>query len=208
MKIIPVFALLILLKLTIFDSEKGATNKSFVGQMSDLFFEFVHSFNFSDIQQVAVTFLILVTIWTGYKFWLTNFRVIRNNSKLTEQVLFALSLVVFEEHVRYDSVLGHALDYAIFLVLVYAILAGTWLLAKIIDSFDLSQDLNCWGLRIVGLAMMGFGFMIFAGGSMVSLAGEVVSTNIFWIAGMCIIALGAFSEYRSFRRHGVFVYMR
>lgn len=208
LKIIPVVCLLLILKLNSSNSFEEVKNQSFIEQINAFVFEFKNSFDFSDTTQITTTILILITIWTGYKYWLRNYRIIRRNKKMTEQILSAVSIIVLYEHIIYNSAIGQIFDYIIFFVLFYVVLASTWLLAKILDSLNLENDLYCWGLRLIGIVLMLFGFVMFSSGAFVMAFNTSTSSNIFWISGICLMLLGAFSEYRSFRRHGIFVYVR
>ncbi|WP_292471608.1 hypothetical protein [Methanolobus sp.] len=207
-KIIPILSILAIIILNADNESAFSSDQSFQNQIMSFISDFQNSFNFSDITQVVTTILILIAIWTGFKYWLLNYRIIRKNKKITEQILFAVSIVVFSGHIVYNSAIGKMFDTLIFFVLLYVILASTWLLAKIIDSFNLENDLYCWGLRLIGIVTMFFGFIIFSSGTFAMAFSDATSSNIFWIAGICLMLLGAFSEYRSFRRHGVFVYLR
>lgn len=181
-----------------------------IQQVTNSIIEFTQSFDFSDKTQLFRTIILLITIWTGYKYWLNKFRVIRRNEKLVDTVIFVIMLLVFSAHINLNSKLGKYFDLGIFLLALYLVLAGTWLLAKIIDSFNLESDLYCWGLRLVGAGLFLFGWILFAAGGIAKALSNspLAFDNIFWITGLCIMALGAFSEFRSFRRYGVFVYMR
>ncbi|MDY0385710.1 MAG: hypothetical protein RBT65_00990 [Methanolobus sp.] len=207
-KIIPILSILTIIILNSDNKSGGSIDRSFQNQIMYFITDFQNSFNFSDITQVVTTILILVAIWTGFKYWLMDYRIIRKNKKITEQLLFAVSIVVFSEHIRYNSTIGIMFDSLMFFVLLYVVLASTWLLAKILDSFNLENDLYCWGLRLIGIILMFFGFIMFGSGTFIMAFNDATSSNIFWITGICLMLLGAFSEYRSFRRHGVFVYMR
>ncbi len=129
---------------------------------------------------------------------------------MVDKVIFVIMLLVFSVHIKLKSMIGQYFDFGIFLLALYLVVAGTWLLAKIIDSLNLESDLYCWGLRIFGGVLILFGWIIVAVGSMAKVLtnSPLAFDNIFWITGLCIMGLGAFSEYRSFRRQGVFVYMR
>lgn len=207
-KIIPILSILAIIILNIDNKSYSSTDQSFLNQILFLITDFQNSFNFSDSTQVVTTILILVAMWTGFKYWLMNYRIIQKNKKITEQILFAISIVVFSEHIIYSSAIGKMFDTLIFFVLLYVILASTWLLAKVVDSFNLENDLYCWGLRVIGLVLIFFGFIIFGSGTLAMTFVNNTSSNIFWISGICLMLLGTFSEYRSFRRHGVFVYIR
>jgi len=207
-KILPLLCIFLILGLNSNGTPESVNDQSFTDKMTSILYDFQNSFNFSDTTHLVTTILIIITLWSGYKFWLLNYRIIRRNSKLTEQILFAASIVVFTDHINYNSALGEAVDYIVFLVLLYVILASSLLIAKIIDSFNLENDLYCWGTRILGIVLIFFGFVVLSSGSFALYFNPRASSNIFWISGVCIMLLGAFSEYRSFRRHGVFVYMR
>lgn len=207
-KILPLLCIFLILGLNSGGTQESVNDQSFTDNIESILYDFQNSFNFSDTTHLATTILILITLWSGYKFWLSNYRIIRRNSKLTEQILLAASIIVFADHINYNSALGKVVDYIVFFVLLYVILAFSLLIAKVIDSFNLENDLYCWGTRILGIILILFGFVVLGSGSFVLVFNHNISSNIFWIAGACMILLGAFSEYRSFRRHGVFVYMR
>lgn len=214
MKYIPIIGIIILIYLysqqTDISTPTTKNTASLIQQLENSIIEFTQSFDFSDKTQLFKTIILLITIWTGYKYWLIKFRVIKRNEKLTDKVIFVIMLLVFSVHIKLKSTLGQYLDFGLFLLALYLILAGSWLVAKIIDSFNLESDLYCWGLRLVGGALIIFGAILFMSGAMVNILthSSLAFNNIYWIAGLCIMALGAFSEFRSFRRYGVFVYMR
>lgn len=211
-KYIPIIGIIILIFLYSqnIKAPVSKNTESLVQQAQNFIIEFANSFDFTDKTQLFVTIILLITIWTGYKYWLTKFRVVRRNEKLTDNVIFVIMLLVFSVHIKLKSTLGQYFDFGLFLLALYLILATSWLLAKIIDSFNLESDLYCWGLRIIGGALIIFGAILFMSGTMVNILtnSSLAFNNIYWIVGLCIMALGAFSEYRSFRRYGVFVYMR
>ena len=215
MKFIPIIGLILLVLL--FSSQNknsgsvvDSTDNSIFDFIKTMFLDFTNSFDFSDRIQLFTTILLIITIWTGYKYWLIKVRVIRRNAKLVDNLVFAILLIVFSEHINFNSKTGEIFDFGLFLIVLYTVIAGTWLLMKIIDSFNLESDLNCWGLRILGLVLMILGIIMFMGSALgtMMMTDKIVFGNIFWIIGLCIVALGLFSEYRSTRRYGVFVYMR
>ena len=213
-KYIPIIGLIILF--FIYFQQPSANNpsdkntESIIEIIKNSVESFAQSFDFSDKIELFKTVVLMITIWTGYKYWLNNYRVIRRNNKLVDKVVFVILLLVFSNHINLNSKLGNYFDIGIFLLSLYLVVAGTWLFAKIIDSFNLESDLNCWGLRLFGIGLIIFGWILLAAGSMAKVMSNspLAFDNIYWIMGLCIIALGAFSEFRSFRRHGVFVYMR
>ena len=215
MKSIPIIGIILLLLL--FSSQNknsnpavDSTDNSIFDFFKLMFLDFTNSFDFSDRIQLFTTILLIITIWTGYKYWLIQVRVVRRNEKLVDTLVYTILLIVFSVHINFNSKFGEIFDLGLFIVVLYTVIAGTWLLMKIIESFNLEPDLNCWGLRIIGLVLIIFGSIIFmSGGITVMLtSGNLIFSNIFWIIGLCLIVLGLFSEYRSFRREGVFVFMR
>ena len=214
-KFIPIIGIILLLLL--FSSQNknsslvvDSTDNSIFDFLKLMFLDFTNSFVFSDRIQLFTTFLLIITIWTGYKYWLIKIRVIRRNTKLVDNLIFAILLLVFSVHINFNSTLGSFFELGLFLIVLYVVLAGSWFFAKIIDSFNLEQDLYCWGFRIFGIILLIFGGLISMSFTIAiaSLPNESIFNNIFWIIGLCIMALGAFSEYRSVRRHGVFAYVR
>lgn len=214
MKYIPIIGVIILIFMYFQQADINTpTTKSteaLIQQVKNSIIEFTQSFDFSDKTQLFRTIILLITIWTGYKYWLNKFIVIKRNENLVDKVIFVIMLLVFSPHIKLKSTLGQYFDFGLFLLALYLILAISWLLAKIIDSFNLESDLYCWGLRLVGGILIIFGGILFMSGAMVNVLTQssLAFNNIYWIAGLCIMALGAFSEFRSFRRYGVFVYMR
>ena len=213
-KYIPIIGLIILFFMYIQQpSDNNPANQnpvSIIEIMKNSVESFSQTFDFSDRIELFKTVILMITIWTGYKYWLNNYWVIRRNNKLVDKVIFVILLLVFSNHINLNSKLGNYFDMGIFLLSLYLVVAGTWLSAKIIDSFNLESDLNCWGLRLFGIGLIIFGWILLAAGGMVKVLSNspLAFENIFWITGLCVMALGAFSEFRSFRRHGVFVYMR
>jgi hypothetical protein len=207
-KVLPILCILIVLYMNSSQTTSSINSASSADQLTSLLSDFQNSFVFSNTNSLISQILILIALWTGYKYWLLNYRVISRNRRLTGQVLFTASIVVLSDHINYNSNLGKVMDFIIFLALLYTVLASSWLSAKIIDSFDLQNDLYCWGLRIIGVCLFFFGFIVMGSGSFALVYSHNISSNIIWIMGLCIILIGAFSEYRSFRRHGVFVYIR
>ncbi len=214
MKYIPIIGIIILFYMyfqqTDINTPTTKNTAPLIQQFENSIIEFIQSFDFSDKNELFRTIILLITIWTGYKYWLNNFRIIRRNQKLVDKVIFIMMLLIFSVHIKLKSTLGQYFDFGMFLLALYFVIAGTWLLAKIIDSLNLESDLYCWGLRLVGGVLILFGWILFAAGGMAKVLTNfpLAFDNIFWITGLCIMGLGAFSEFRSFRRQGVFVYMR
>jgi len=112
-------------------------------------------------------------------------------------------IIFVNRHIQMNSLIGTYVDWALFLMLLYLTVAGSWFLAKTIDGIDLSSDLYCWGLRLLGGIVAFFGLMLLMSSTFVLTLSHstLVFNNIYWIASICIILLGAFMGYRSFRRH-------
>ena len=162
MKFVPIIGVILLLLL--FSSENNDinliednTDDSLFEMLQIIFEDFTNSFDFSDRIQLFTTFLLIITIWTGYKYWLIKIRVIRRNTKLVDNLIFAILLLVFSVHINFNSPLGEFFDLGYFLIVLYVVLAGSWFFAKVIDSFNLERDLYCWGLRIFGIILLIFG---------------------------------------------------
>ncbi|MFP3908537.1 MAG: hypothetical protein ACLFVX_01635 [Archaeoglobaceae archaeon] len=89
---------------------------------------------------------------------------------------------------------------------------GTWLSIKRIDRINLRSDLNCWGLRVLGVVLFFIGGgILFITSFSVMMATYSTGTTIYTfglmpIGGLCIIIIGIFSEFRSVRRRP-FVYV-
>lgn len=154
--------------------------------------------------ELLLTGIIIFTIWSIYKYWLKGWKYTRRNSSLLEKIVAVIIFIILvERHVSLSSTLGTYADWALFLMVVYIELAGTWFLAKTIDGIDLSSDLYNWGLRLLGgLTIMLGALMFVSSGLALSLAdSSLVFNNIYWIGSVCLMLLGSFMEYRSFRRH-------
>lgn len=210
MKIIPLLGIIILLVLshglkennssTNYIDEKMSVKDKFVNVMGEL----GNSFNFSDGLAIITTIIILITLWTGYKYWLLKWKYINRNSRLLEKLIIIFMVIIFlVRHIQMNSLIGNYVDWALFLLFLYLVVAGSWFLAKTIDGIDLSSDLYCWGLRLIGGIVAFFGIMLFLSSTFALTFSNstLVFNNIYWIASICIILFGAFMEYRSFRRH-------
>ncbi len=206
MKFVPIVGLIVLLFLAQGSnaSNDSQDNLPFKEKMAQLVQNIGDSIIIGDTIYWLTTVILLIVIWTGYKYWLLRIKAIRYNSKLLEKVVvIAMIVIILGKHFKLDSFLGKIGDWIIFLLLLYLVIAGSWLLAKIIDRIDLSSDLYCWGLRLVGLIAGFIGILIFASSSISLVFADVsvVSGNIFWILGICLTLLGVFMEFRSFRRY-------
>lgn len=206
LKTIPILGLLYLLVLFLGDGEGEpgiATNQLSTEQLWEALEGLVSSFKFGDPQTIIITVVTAIVIWTGYKYWLLQLRVFRRKQQITERLVFAFIAFVFiNNHIKVNSPLGRFVDWAILLIFLYLVLAGTWLGLNFIDSINMRSDLNVWSLRLVGLVTIGFGVLLFTSSTFALAVTDIdlIFNNIYWIGSLCIIGLGAFMEYRSVRR--------
>ena len=107
-----------------------------------------------------------------------------------------------------NSSIGKVFDWVIFLIALYFVLRFSWFIVKRIDRIDLSSDLACWGIRLLGAIVIIIGGMLLFSTALAVMmspftTGGVnsVFSNIFWIIGLCMLLIGCFMEYRSVRRH-------
>ncbi|MDO8740547.1 MAG: hypothetical protein Q7J54_03145 [Candidatus Woesearchaeota archaeon] len=207
-KFIPLIGLILLLML--FSSQKNQPDstpivkQSFVERLSDSWYDVSNSFKFDGLIDVLITTILLITIWTGYKYWLLRLRYIRNNANLLQNIIIVIMLFIFvDRHIKLDSFLGQYIDWILFLIFLYIILAGSWYLAKTIDRIDLTSDLYCWGLRIIATIVIFIGVNLFFSSAFVLTFSnsKLVFDNIYWILSICLILLGAFMGFRSVRRY-------
>jgi len=214
LKYIPLVGVLILIYLSLhslisYEPSRGYTGGQVAPSLTVIIYDFINSFDFSDYKEVAFTLIFIITLWTGYKYWLTKFGIIRHNKQLSEVLLFSIFLIVFSRHIKVNNLLFKFYDFVMFLAFLIVLVGGTWLLMKTIDRIDLRSDLYCWGLRGSGLILLLFGVFVLSFG-MGAVALASIESGIFSIAGfilpisgLCLMALGAFSEFRSFRRYPI-----
>ncbi len=210
LKFIPIIGVIILIAFSYGLREEDLSKNQIGEKLStkDKFFDimnqFGNSFDFSDGLGVFKTIVLLITIWTGYKYWLSRGRYIKRNSRLLEKLIIVVMVVIFvDRHIQMNSLIGTYVDWVLFLMFLYLTVTGSWFLAKTIDGIDLSSDLYCWGLRLLGGIVAFFGIMLLMSSTFALTFSNstLVFNNIYWIASICIILLGAFMGYRSFRRH-------
>jgi len=209
----PLAGLLILLTLwyaqnPALESTSNFENLTFSERILEGLHSLAKSFDFSSGLDVLFTIVLLVTVWTGYKYWLLRMRTIQRNEVLLEKlVIVAMSLLFIDRHLilKGNSVssIVRVVDFGIFFASLYLVMAGSWFLAKTVDRIDLRSDLYCWGLRILGAGVAFIGYALFISSSLVlALSNSSLwFNNIYWIASVCLMLLGAFMIYRSVRRH-------
>jgi hypothetical protein len=168
---------------------------------------------------------IIFTVWSGYKYFSKGrthktyykhsdlkrdaLKLIKSNTGLLA-ILFVLifAVVVAKPLITY-------LDIPIFILALVLAIKGMWSSMKRIDRIDLESDLYCWGLRVLGLILCISGLFLF----LFSVSGIAVGFYIedlplsafpfiFPIIALCVMVIGIFCVFRSFRRYGYFVYVR
>jgi hypothetical protein len=163
--------------------------------------------NKTNFVEIIITLLILITIWTGYKYWLLKYYVIRKNKTLVTRFLIVTSLLIASRHFPMTSPVGVVFDYVIFALLLYVTLTFTWIMLKVINSLDLRSDLLCWGLILTSIILFCGGiFLIFTIWLSIAFSGVSMFQYSLLIMGGCITVLGIFSAFRARRRYGTFVY--
>jgi predicted permease len=75
-----------------------------------------------------------------------------------------------------------------------------------INGLDMVNDLNCWGIRIIGAVLIFAAFLVGIMGSMIMILHFTGFVMMLFTVELIIV--GAFAEYRSVRRYGNFVYLR
>jgi len=211
-KFIPVITIALLLFFWIttleLDKPSDGDNTGQVTKFEEILFSFFDSFDFSNPTQIMMTVLLMISIVGGYIYWLKRIWVVRRNNKLMEILLFSLILLVFYVHIKPESALGIYYEWIISLSLFVFVVGGTLMLMKSIDRIDMRSDLKCWGIRIIGFFIGLYGILLFmSGGVVLVMAKESLMVNYLGIiVGLCLIALGSFCMFRSFRRYGFFVY--
>jgi len=129
-------------------------------------------------------------------------RVIRKNKIIIYSaiILIALSFIMDA-----NSIFHAYLEYGIFFIAFYIVIRVFWSTIKYIDSINMRSDLNLWLMRLAGGGLFVFGF-IFIGSTVVVYGNNQIFNYIYTIIGIGFLLLGGFTELRSTRRYGIFVY--
>ena len=104
-------------------------------------------------------------------------------------ILVALSVVAYILH-----------EIAFFIIASITLIYISILTIKKINKINLRSDLNCWGVRLLGVVfiivgMLLLGFIYFKGLFLMSFSYDIKIT-----LGLCLIFIGGFCGYRSTRR--------
>ncbi|MFA5406326.1 MAG: hypothetical protein WC307_03135 [Candidatus Nanoarchaeia archaeon] len=215
MKFIPIIGLIILALMysPSIDTQMAPLGEANSGDIFSRFLVtaqvFFDTFDFSDQFTLTTTIILLITLWTGYKYWLLNMKYIKHYPILLKRLIITIMFLVFiNNHVKMNSPLTFIFDWILFIASLYLVLAGFWYIAKTIDRINLRSDLYCWGLRILGGIIIFVGAVLFVSTGMALMLNfsfnpnaRLMFNNIYWILSLCVIMLGVFMQYRSFRRH-------
>jgi|GEM_PF-5975880 len=154
--------------------------------------------------------LLLVFVVASYKSWIWKYPSIRRHKQLVTHFTYACILLLLTGIIPIDSSVGYLIDLATTILLCYITIAFTWIMLIYINNLNLANDLNCWGVRILGFIFIIFGVIIMS----VNMIGTMLIQNqtttpyIITVLGLCLIILGIFSQFRANRRYGTFVYLR
>jgi hypothetical protein len=204
LKYTPLVGILILVYLSLhplisYEPSRGYNGGQVTPSLSLIIYDFINSFDFSDYKEVLFTLIFIITLWTGYRYWLTKFSIIKYNKQLSEVLILSIFLIVFSRHIKVNTLLFIIYDLIMFLAFLIVLIGGTWLIMKIIDRIDLRSDLYCGVLKGFWVILLFFGIFVLSFG-MGAVAFASIETGIFSIAGfilpitgLCIMALGAFS---------------
>lgn len=202
-KYIPLIGIVLLFALNYQNSDKDVV-VPFSERLVETLNELKNSIIIGDATYLLTTIILAITLWTGYKYWAKNFKPVRRNDELLHKLVFTgIVLLILMRHIKVASEIGKYLDIVIFVILFYLVVAGSWFIAKTIDGINLRSDLYCWGLRIVGAVIIFFGIiLLFSSTLAISFSNTgLLLENIWWILSVCLILLGSFMQYRSFRNH-------
>lgn len=147
--------------------------------------------------------------------FITKQRIVKRNRKFFERMYNALIVFIviltLSIFVKSGSSLFTYVDYGLLLIASYIVVSIFYVWIKYVDSLNLYNDLTIWVVRIVGGLAVLFGFLLIFSSQMVMIytyntPRNLVFNNIYWIIGFAFILLGAFCEFRSTRRYGIFLY--
>ncbi len=136
LKSIPVIGLIVILVITFV---LHYSDVPFLINISNAKRTLLELFSFSNKLQLVRNIVVVITICSGYVYWLKRYAIIRKNSRLIKSIIFVISLLIFTEHINLNSPVGQFVDWAFFLAVAYLLLAGFWFLLDVEHSIDLSS---------------------------------------------------------------------
>lgn len=208
-KALPIYLLLAVLYVSSFRKanflfQEGMLNQDILfGKFTSLIALVNSSFALGSPIKAFTTFLIVLTMWSIYHYWLKGSDLVENGHSVLRKILTAfVAVVVLERHVLAGTPISRASEFVVFLIIVYLELAITWFIARSIDRVDLSSDLKNWTLRLTSLPLVLLGSLISISAEPVF--SEVLETSIYGVnvllGGLLLMILGGFMIYRSTRR--------
>lgn len=212
MKLIPIIGIIILMILFTQQGEYknniGKSDQTIIEKSVEFAKLFAKSFVFANHQKLLITIVLIITLWTGFYYWIKDMKIFRGKRKLLKNLLIAVTIIIFfYNHTRVGTEFTKYYSWIIFLCLLYIVIGGSWFLAKVIDGISLKSDLYCWGLRLLGaiVAMIGI-FLFISSMSSIMLTnifgGKIfVFENIYWVLSVCLTLLGGFMVFRAGRRY-------
>ncbi|AOV95197.1 hypothetical protein AQV86_04740 [Nanohaloarchaea archaeon SG9] len=182
----------------------GAFNEQLLaGKLQAFISVFNESFVLGSPVRLITTLFFIGTVWSIYRFWLRDVKMLEQSYGLLRRILIVLvGVLVLYRHVRQGSVLEQFSQWIVFALVLYLELAISWFLMRTIDHIDLSSDLKNWTLRLLGLPTVFAGSTISLGAQPLitfSYTPELYGNNVF-LAGILVMILGGFMIYRSTRR--------
>ena len=182
----------------------GVLNEQLLeGKLQAFVSVFNESFILGSPVRLITTLFFIGTVWSIYRFWLKDVKMLEQSYGLLRRILIVLvGVLVLYRHVRQGSVLEQFSQWIVFALMLYLELAVSWFLMRTIDHIDLSSDLKNWTLRLLGLPTVFLGSTISLGAQPLitfSYTPELYGNNVF-LAGIPVMILGGFMIYRSTRR--------
>lgn len=161
------------------------------------------SFMLGSTIKITTTLLVISALWASYFYWLRDHKYLKKSSDLLKKIIFVgTSVIILYRHVETGSPLTKYTEWIILILALYIELAGTWFTAKVIDHIDLSSDLKNWTLRLVSLPTFLVGAAISITSTPIFSLTQVAGlySNLIFLGGLLLMALGTFMIYRSTRR--------
>lgn len=130
------------------------------------------------------------------------------NGTITSLISIILLMFSFDivNHNKDLSWLFTIIDITLLIAISYLTIKISVELIYSFNKIDMQNDLNCWGLRIVGIVIAIAGiFGTFTFCSLFVMSNSIII--LFMIIGVgCSLFVGGFAQFRSTRRYGTFMY--